>query len=302
MEMQERLSGISEIEKNTSMFSFEDRSDWIEVLLNAPWTVEGGLLILSPWGSGKVLPEFHFSCSPFWVQVHGLPIDYLTKENGVKIGRDLGTLIRVDKNVFDGRLVWRKFMRIQVIVDIRNPLKTGFHLRRSESPDIWVDFKYEKLSQFCYNCGRIGHVYRGCKFSTSSVLPVLGQKPRVFSRSREVCADLVAFPLYKAIVKQSMVEVVWPKMESRCRQNSDAGVNWRYLFWKLIINGLDSIAMAVKSAFFCLHVSYANAYEGKWKLHMVIVCYLCYLVLKLTLEVWSSCYFRGCDVRVPDSL
>ncbi|KAL7226425.1 hypothetical protein ACSBR1_021512 [Camellia fascicularis] len=150
------------------MFSFEDRSDWIEVLLNAPWTVKGGLLILSPWSSGKVLPEFHFSCSPIWVQVHGLPIDYLTEENGVKIGRDLGTPIRVDKNVFDGRLVWRKFMRIQVIVDIRNPLKTGFHLRRGESPDIWVDFKYERLSQFCYNCGRIGHVYRGCKFSTSS--------------------------------------------------------------------------------------------------------------------------------------
>ncbi|XP_057472962.1 uncharacterized protein LOC130761475 [Actinidia eriantha] len=145
--------------------------------------------------------------------------------NGYKIGKDLGTPICVDHNVLNGKILWGKVMRIRVIIDIRNPLKTGFQLRRNGLPDIWVDFKYQTLSQFCYSCGRIGHVFRTCKFSTSNakfgpsmrampmmllylVITVPGLNQGCSIGGVEVCTSLVALPPPMAIMKQSMSEEI----------------------------------------------------------------------------------------------
>jgi len=31
-----------------------------------------------------------------------------------------------------------------------------------ENKPIWIWFKYVKLPDFCYACGKLGHVYKGC--------------------------------------------------------------------------------------------------------------------------------------------
>ncbi|KAL7177622.1 hypothetical protein ACSBR2_030892 [Camellia fascicularis] len=73
--------------------------------------------------------------------VHGLPMDKMTTRNGQIIGESIRKPIGVEAPN-DGLLLSRSFLRIRVE----------------------VSFKYERLSDFCYNCGRIGHDKDSCKF------------------------------------------------------------------------------------------------------------------------------------------
>lgn len=54
-------------------------------------------------------------------------------------------------------------MRVRIWVDISKPLKKGFFLRRVKEEDSWVRFKYERLLDFCYGCGMVGHAVNECK-------------------------------------------------------------------------------------------------------------------------------------------
>jgi hypothetical protein len=55
-----------------------------------------------------------------------------------------------------------KFLRIRVSVDLTKPLKRGSKLN-FQGKEIWVDYKYERLPNFCFACGRIGHQMRDCE-------------------------------------------------------------------------------------------------------------------------------------------
>ncbi|KAI8017286.1 hypothetical protein LOK49_LG04G00608 [Camellia lanceoleosa] len=88
----------------------------------------------------------------------------MTKKIGEILENRIGRLIQVESQ--QGELfLSRSNLRFRVEVDTHEPFPRGFWLKRSQGEaDIWITFKYEKLLDFCYDCRRVGHYRKICKF------------------------------------------------------------------------------------------------------------------------------------------
>ena len=146
---------------NLFLFKFNTEDDRQTILDLALWFVEGFLLVLKPCSTLTPICNIDFTWSPFWVQVHNLPPDRMYQENADTIGNQLGKLLETELLV-KGSLCWNKFLRLKVHVDVNEPLLYGFYLDCRPNPDMWIDFKYEKLQDYYYGCGKLGHARRQC--------------------------------------------------------------------------------------------------------------------------------------------
>ena len=85
----------------------------------------------------------------------------MTEVIGKDIGSKIGRVLEVDKRVMQANLA--KFFRIRVEVPIDKPLCRGGCVKNEEGGRYWVDFRYERLPNFCYICGLLGHDEKHCQ-------------------------------------------------------------------------------------------------------------------------------------------
>jgi hypothetical protein len=76
--------------KNIFIFGFELESDMQQVFYKRPWTIKGAHLILKEWCPDLAWDEVDFNWSTFWIQVHGVPRSWKSKDNLVHIGTEAG--------------------------------------------------------------------------------------------------------------------------------------------------------------------------------------------------------------------
>ncbi|KAJ1390976.1 Zinc finger, CCHC-type [Sesbania bispinosa] len=152
---------ISDIGPNKFLFHFTDEDLMKRIIREAPWNVLGNHLNIQPWNPELSIEEVSFNLSPFWIQIHGLPIEMMTVKNASSIGSKLGSILRVENPMVEGHLL-RSFFRVKVLINISKSFITGFWLPRKNLPRTWIKIKYEKLMDFCYNCGKIGHDNKVC--------------------------------------------------------------------------------------------------------------------------------------------
>ena len=100
----------------------------------------------------------------------------MSKVNGEEIGALVGKVVEVDFTG-DGKLCMSQFLRVKVDFEVAKPLKSGFYLDRSPHPELWVRFKYERIANFCYKCGRLGHLKAKCVYTGANLEKALMQDP-----------------------------------------------------------------------------------------------------------------------------
>ena len=103
---------------------------------------------------------------------------------GVEIGETIGTVIPLEhmKEMLGG-----DFLRVRVEIDVSKLLCRGRKTAINANEFIWVAFKYEKLPNFCYWCGRVSHVDKECEMWLAS-------KGKLTQEKQEYGAWLRALP------------------------------------------------------------------------------------------------------------
>ena len=150
------------IENDLFVVQFANPRDKNKVMAGRPWTFDQSLVLLNEI-DGKAQPSnISLTHCPFWVRLYNLPMDSRTESRIKLIGGGLGTVMEVDH---DG-IVWDKSARLKILVDVTKPLRRRQQVRSREGQLVSIDVKYERLPNFCYGCGCLGHIERDCLLLT----------------------------------------------------------------------------------------------------------------------------------------
>ncbi|MBA0875904.1 hypothetical protein Goshw_022689 [Gossypium schwendimanii] len=125
--------------------------------------------------------------SPFWVQIHDVPIGFYSDKLAMQLGNFIGIF-----QEYDGSNLGKEnmnFMRIRVQVDVWRPLKRKKQVTFNHKCS-YVRFKYERLTLFCFYCGRLGHNDSFCeaKMEAGVEVNVMGWDLSLRAQSRRAQA------------------------------------------------------------------------------------------------------------------
>lgn len=133
-----------------------------KIIDGGPWTIMGFVFCVQYWPLNLALEELNPSLISYWVQAHGVPRGQMNGETAGQIGAQFERLIGFEDPDQPGGM--RGYLRSRVELNASNPLPLGIWLLRPDQTESWVEFLYERLANFCFQCGRLGHGLDHCKF------------------------------------------------------------------------------------------------------------------------------------------
>lgn len=151
---------VMELGPNLFQFNIPNLEDKERIVTGGPWLMDNQILVLNRWSEGIEENYGAFVTAPLWVQFWNLPVHWLSKEVGRKIGavfKDVKDVVIPQGGGKDGR-----HLKVLVRVDLSKPLLRGTLVQAAGTLK-WVAFKYERCPDFCYKCGIVGHGDRTCK-------------------------------------------------------------------------------------------------------------------------------------------
>ena len=60
------------------LFTFDSETEVDTILANATWSFNKHLMILQKYDGVSKIEDFDFNNTPFWIQLHGLPVKFMT--------------------------------------------------------------------------------------------------------------------------------------------------------------------------------------------------------------------------------
>ena len=103
--------------------------------------------MLQRYSTDSPVHDLVFSKTLFWVQVHDIPIRYMTKEVAENIYDIVG---EVQKSAGVVTNEGGHFIRVRVMIDITLPLCQGRVITLENGSSHWIRFRYERLPNLCF--------------------------------------------------------------------------------------------------------------------------------------------------------
>lgn len=139
-------------------FVFYHVLDLHKMIEGGPWTFEQSLLVMHKREGQEDPYQVQLNKMDIWMQIYDLPQGMISERVLQGIENFVGVVVKIDPLNLNG--VWKPYMRIRVAMDVNKPLKRRMKLKREGNNWNWINFKYKKLSMFCFVCGLLGHSER----------------------------------------------------------------------------------------------------------------------------------------------
>ena len=115
----------------------ENSNDEDKIISNQLWSFDKHLVVLERYESDNPICELAFTQAAFWVQVHDIPIRYMTRNVAESICETIGEVSRSIGAVDDdgGHFIW-----VRVVVDISLPLCRERVITLESGEKAWISF------------------------------------------------------------------------------------------------------------------------------------------------------------------
>ncbi|TXG72776.1 hypothetical protein EZV62_001355 [Acer yangbiense] len=151
---------IEVIADNIFVFYFNNPEVRDMIWARSPWHFDNNLIVLEkPQGVGEI-SSLSFHTAEMWVQIHNLPLMCMNRRAAKEITEQIGPVVEIPAESKECR---GRFLRVKVQIDVSKPLKRFIKPGMDESDKVIVaPLLYERLPEFCYACGKIGHALKEC--------------------------------------------------------------------------------------------------------------------------------------------
>ncbi|KAK1693144.1 hypothetical protein QYE76_009841 [Lolium multiflorum] len=157
------LKGIhcKSVGENIFMFTFYQASGKRKALEEGPWMFENDLLLMEEFDVNKTADEYKFESFPIWIRIFNLPLGRMNRKTGEEMGDAIGEFIDVETDA--NGMAPGKYLRVKVRLQVNKPLLRGMMVTFGEdNREKWCRFEYEYLPNFCFTCGKVGHIDKAC--------------------------------------------------------------------------------------------------------------------------------------------
>lgn len=245
---------------NIFIADFSSLVDRKRVLHDGPWHFFNSLMVFQEPQDLQNPYEMVFDDFTVWVQLHNLPLIFMHYSVLSEIGEQIGKVHEIDMGA-DGSCMG-KFARIRVTRSLKKPLQRCLNISlNKEGASSLILLLYERLPDFCYACGRVGHVHRDCVDACLNITdPEFGPwmragrsdfvRPRASTRSGpEGCKESdnslgVPIPLKKIIMQQPRDQRA-PPLKSIAERELEEGPNLSIIpVKKVALVGEEGIKMS----------------------------------------------------------
>lgn len=146
---------MKEVDPNLYVFQFFNLVDLKRAMDGGPWTYDNNLLLFHKLMPGEVARGVTLCYVDIWIRIYDLPARYMSVNIGKQLGYYIGCFVEYDSS--NNSTFWKNYMRVRVGIDVRVPLKRGKKIACQGKHGMRINFKYERLSNFCFVCGLLGH-------------------------------------------------------------------------------------------------------------------------------------------------
>lgn len=148
---------------NRFIFHFHSNIDKKRVLRGGPWHFNNSLIVLEETQWVVDVSKIHFTRGSVLDPNHNIPIVCMNKETCLFLGNLIGKVEEVDSGETGD--CFCSFIRVRVQIDITKPLRRVLLVKffTQDEDAIWLPLLFERLPEFYYCCGMIGHAYKDCE-------------------------------------------------------------------------------------------------------------------------------------------